>query len=75
MACPVDRLTPLLAKGVVKPASRVRMPGTLTVRDSPALTAWLDCELARLQDQGTGGMAPRATLRPEGEYLDFACWA
>ncbi len=34
-----------------------------TVRGCPAVTDGLDGELARLQDQGTGGMAPLATPR------------
>jgi hypothetical protein len=42
------------------PASRIPVPGTLTVRGCPAATDGLDNELARLQDRGTGGMAPLA---------------
>jgi hypothetical protein len=42
------------------PASRVHVPDTLTVRGCPAAKDGLDGELARLQDQGTGGMAPLA---------------
>jgi hypothetical protein len=37
------------------------VPGTLTVRGCPAAKDGLDGELARLQDQGTGGMAPLST--------------
>ena len=39
------------------------MPGSCTVRGCPAVTDGLDGELARLQDQGTGGMAPLAKPR------------
>jgi len=37
------------------------VPGTFTVRGCPAAADGLDGELARLQDQGAGGMAPLAT--------------
>ena len=36
------------------------MPCTLTDRGCPTVTDGLDGELARLQDRGTGGMAPLA---------------
>jgi hypothetical protein len=39
----------------------VHVPGTFTVGGHPSVTAGLDGELARLQDQGIGGMAPLAT--------------
>lgn len=39
------------------PASRVHVPGSFTARSCPTVTGGLDGELARLQDQGTGGMA------------------
>jgi hypothetical protein len=42
--------------------------GTFTVPGCPAATDGLDGELARLQDRGTGGMAPLATPR---ETLDL----
>ena len=51
----------MLAKGAVKPGFACICAGTFTVRGCPTVTAGLDGELARLQDQGTGGMAPLAT--------------
>ncbi len=44
-------------------SSRVHVPGSSTVRGCPAVTGGLDRELARLQDRGTGGLAPLATPR------------
>ncbi len=38
----------------------VRSPGTFSVRGCPTVTDGLDGDLARLQDRGTGGMAPIA---------------
>jgi hypothetical protein len=62
---PSFRLVPLesLPRARSSPFSRVRVPGSLTVRGCPAATDGLDGELARLQDQGTGGMAPLAMPR------------
>jgi len=45
----------------IKPRiTHVHVPGTFTVCGCPIVTDGLDDELARLQDQGTGGMAPLA---------------
>jgi hypothetical protein len=52
-----------LPRGRSSPASCVHLPGSSTVCGWPAVTDGLDGELARLQDQGTGGMAPLATPR------------
>jgi len=62
---PSFRLVPpdSLSRARSRPSSRVRVPRSSTVRGCPAVTDGLDGELARLQDQGTGGMAPLATPR------------
>ena len=49
-----------LSRARSSPYSRVRALGSCTVRGCPAVTGGLDGELARLQDQSTGGMAPLA---------------
>lgn len=75
---PSDRCPDSLPRAPSRPSSRVHVPGSSTVRGCPAGTDGLDGELARLQDRGTGGMAPFATprasagptaLRPSGRSL------
>jgi hypothetical protein len=56
-----QRPTESLPRARSSPGSRVHVPGTFTVRGCPTVTDGLDGELARLQDRGTGGMAPFAT--------------
>ena len=57
--CP---LTPCQGRGQARLRVYVCQAAS-TVRGCPAVTDGLDGELARLQDQGTGGMAPLATPR------------
>ena len=56
--------TESLPRARSSPALRVHVPGNFTVRGRPAVTDGLDGELARLHDQGTGGMAPLAAPLP-----------
>jgi hypothetical protein len=52
-----------LSRARSSPSWCVRVTGNSTVRGCPAITGRLDGEPARLQDQGTEGMAPVAMSR------------
>jgi hypothetical protein len=67
LAIPPTGAPDSLSRARSSPSSRVHVPGSSTVRGCPTVTDGLDGELARLQDQGTGGMAllqRRANTRP-----------
>src|SRR6266567_2594568 len=55
------------------PSSRVHVPGTLPVRRCPGATDGLDGQRARLQDRGTGGMAPLAVPRASAGLVGAVC--